>query len=106
MPFKSEAQRRKFYAMKARGEISQKTIDEWEHNTPKNIPKRVRPKKKKRRKRTHNSPAIDMKSDEIVNRHTQPPTAAKPNPPVKKDSDIAPHGNGKKGIAPLRGRSE
>jgi len=41
MPFKSQAQRRKFYALKAKGKMSQKIIDEWEKNTPKNLPERV-----------------------------------------------------------------
>lgn len=30
MPFKSKAQRRKFYAMAQRGEISWETVREWE----------------------------------------------------------------------------
>lgn len=42
MPFKSKAQRRKFYALKGRGEMSQKTIDEWEAKTPDKIPERVK----------------------------------------------------------------
>lgn len=44
MPFKSEAQRRKFYAMASRGEISKETLKEWEHATPKGkkLPKRVK----------------------------------------------------------------
>lgn len=33
MPFKSEAQRRLFHAKADRGEISQKTVHEWEHKT-------------------------------------------------------------------------
>jgi len=33
MPFKSEAQRRLFHAKAARGEISEKTVHEWEHET-------------------------------------------------------------------------
>ena len=37
MPFKSKAQVRKFYAMKNRGEMSQKTIDRWEKHTKKPI---------------------------------------------------------------------
>lgn len=41
MPFKSEAQRRKFYALRAQGKMDQKTIDEWESETPDNIPKRL-----------------------------------------------------------------
>lgn len=44
MPFKSEAQRRKFGAMVKKGEISQKTFEEWNAETPKNIPERKKPK--------------------------------------------------------------
>ena len=33
MPFKSEAQRRKFHVMAARGEISEDVVREWEHAT-------------------------------------------------------------------------
>ena len=40
-PFKSKAQRRKFYAMKAEGKMDQKTIDEWEEETPKDIPEKL-----------------------------------------------------------------
>lgn len=44
-PFKSEAQRRKFYAMKSRGEISDETLREWESETPdKKLPERVHKK--------------------------------------------------------------
>jgi len=42
VPFKSQAQRRKFYALKARGEMSQKTIDEWQKETPKKLPDRIK----------------------------------------------------------------
>jgi len=50
MPFKSEAQRRKFYAMEDRGEISKKTVDEWEAATPKGkkLPERAKKKSSKR----------------------------------------------------------
>ena len=43
MPFKSEAQRRKFYAMAREGKISQETVDRWEKETPKGakLPERV-----------------------------------------------------------------
>lgn len=43
MPFKSKAQRRKFYAMAESGEISPKVVKEWEHATPKNkkLPEKV-----------------------------------------------------------------
>lgn len=44
MPFKSEAQRRKFHAMANRGEISEKTVSEWEHKTKnkKDLPMHVK----------------------------------------------------------------
>jgi hypothetical protein len=44
MPFKSQAQRRKFYAMEDRGEISKKTLNKWEDETPKGkkLPERVK----------------------------------------------------------------
>jgi hypothetical protein len=44
MPFKSDAQRRKFYAMEDRGEISEDTVDRWEDETPKGkkLPERVK----------------------------------------------------------------
>ena len=45
MPFKSEAQRRKFYAMAAKGKISWKTVRQWEDETPdKKLPAYVRGK--------------------------------------------------------------
>lgn len=44
MPFKSMAQRRKFYALKNQGKMDQATIDEWESQTPENIPERVEKK--------------------------------------------------------------
>lgn len=37
MPFKSKAQRRKFYAMARRGEISDDVVEKWEAETRKNI---------------------------------------------------------------------
>ncbi len=42
-PFKSESQRRKFYAMKSRGEISGKEVKKWERATPKGkkLPERL-----------------------------------------------------------------
>ena len=53
MPFRSEAQRRKFYAMYARGEISRKTLDEYVKATPKGakLPKHVKKKKKRAHKK-------------------------------------------------------
>lgn len=44
-PFKSEAQRRKFYAMAGRGEISKGEVHKWEEETPdKKLPERVHKK--------------------------------------------------------------
>jgi len=44
MPFQSKMQRRKFYAMADRGEISPATVKRWEQETPKGkkLPKRVK----------------------------------------------------------------
>jgi len=44
--FKSKAQRAKFHVLLAQGKMSQKTIDEWERDTPKKLPERIGPKKK------------------------------------------------------------
>lgn len=41
MPFKSQAQRAKFYILKSQGKMDQKTIDEWDSHTPKDIPAKV-----------------------------------------------------------------
>lgn len=41
MPFKSDAQRKKFAAMVAEGKMSQATFDEWNKETPDKIPERV-----------------------------------------------------------------
>lgn len=41
MPFKSKAQRRKFYFLKSQGKMDQKTIDEWESSTPKSLPEKI-----------------------------------------------------------------
>ena len=44
MPFESEAQRRKFYKLKEAGLMSQRTINRWEKETPKDkkLPERKR----------------------------------------------------------------
>lgn len=48
MPFKSEAQRRKFYSMANRGEISNATVKKWEkHTKNKNLPEKVGNEEKK-----------------------------------------------------------
>lgn len=42
MPFKSEAQRRKFAELVSQGKMKQSTFDEWNKNTPGNLPEKVR----------------------------------------------------------------
>lgn len=44
MPFKSQAQRRKFGELVKQGKITQKTFDEWNAETPQNIPERKKEK--------------------------------------------------------------
>ncbi len=59
MPFKSASQRRKFYAMAERGEISKEEVNEYEEKTKGKLPERVKAKKKaseyiKRKKQSSN----------------------------------------------------
>jgi len=59
VPFKSEAQKRKFYAMQERGEISKEKVKEYEEKTKGRLPERVKAKKKaseyiKRKKQSSN----------------------------------------------------
>lgn len=51
MPFKSQAQRKMMYAKASRGEISKKTVEEFEAATPKNkpLPEYVSSRKPKRK---------------------------------------------------------
>jgi hypothetical protein len=52
MPFKSQAQRRKFAELLVKGKISNKTYEEWNRETGgKKLPERVKPKAKGKRKR-------------------------------------------------------
>lgn len=50
MPFKSEAQRRKFHQLVREGKMKQETVDQWERETPKDtkLPERLKTKKKTR----------------------------------------------------------
>lgn len=41
MPFKSQAQRAKFAEMVSQGKMSQATFDEWNRDTPHDIPDRL-----------------------------------------------------------------
>lgn len=46
MPYKSDAQRRKFHAMESRGEISKKVVREYDQESKgKKLPERSRSKK-------------------------------------------------------------
>jgi hypothetical protein len=52
MPFKSQAQRRKFAELLVKGKISAKTFEEWNRETgTKHLPERVRKKRKKAKRR-------------------------------------------------------
>jgi hypothetical protein len=53
MPFKSQAQRRKFAELLVKGEISQETYEEWNRSTgSKKLPERAKPKPKKKNTKT------------------------------------------------------
>jgi hypothetical protein len=52
MPLKSKAQRRKFAQLLVEGKITPETFEEWNRETgSKELPERVRPKKKAAKKR-------------------------------------------------------
>jgi hypothetical protein len=51
MPFKSQAQRRKFAELLVKGEISNQTFEEWNRETGSaRLPERVKPKAKAKSK--------------------------------------------------------
>ena len=52
MPFKSQAQRRKFAELLVKGEISPETFEEWNRETgSQRLPERVKKKTKKKTKK-------------------------------------------------------
>jgi len=52
MPFKSKAQRRKFAELLVKGEITPETYEEWNRSTgSKELPERVKPKKRPARRK-------------------------------------------------------
>ena len=52
MPFKSQAQRRKFAELLVKGEISPETFEEWNRETGgRRLPERVKPTTKKKKKK-------------------------------------------------------
>jgi hypothetical protein len=64
MPFKSQAQRRKFAELLVKGEISPETFEEWNRETGgAKLPERVTPKKKSAaKKRAKKKPAAKKSS--------------------------------------------
>jgi hypothetical protein len=64
LPFKSQAQRRKFAELLVKGEISPDTFEEWNRETGgRKLPERVKPKPARKRKRV-------MKRKRVVKRKT------------------------------------
>ena len=62
MPFKSQAQRRKFAELLVKGEISPETFEEWNRETgSRKLPERVRPKKARATRRSTRRPATRRK---------------------------------------------
>jgi len=62
MPFKSQAQRRKFAELLVKGEISKETYEEWNRDTGrKKLPERVKPKAKAKKKTTSRAKAKTRK---------------------------------------------
>jgi hypothetical protein len=56
MPFKSQAQRRKFAALLVEGKISNETFEEWNRETGgAKLPERVEPKAKPKAKRARSN---------------------------------------------------
>jgi hypothetical protein len=68
VPFKSKAQIRKFYQLKAEGKMSQETIDQWMAETPnpKKLPNRVKPKKKAKFAKGFKKVASPVLADEAL----------------------------------------
>lgn len=59
MPYKSKAQQRLFHAKEARGEISKKTVDEYDESTDfSHLPEHVGKWKKGKAKMVHHSPTM------------------------------------------------
>ena len=57
MPIKSKAQRRKFAELLVKGKISPETFEEWNRGAGgKELPERVRPKARAKRKRAAKKP--------------------------------------------------
>jgi hypothetical protein len=83
MPFKSQAQRRKFAQLLVEGRISNQTFEEWNRETgKKKLPERVRPAKARATK-----PARKRRARRQGDREVRaPPAAAIPGEPAKMKS--------------------
>ena len=74
MPFKSQAQRRKFAQLLVDGRISNETFEEWNRETGgRKLPERVKPKPRKRRK---TKTSLNSKARRTITR-TRPATRAR-----------------------------
>ena len=63
MPFKSQAQRRKFAELLVKGEITNETFEEWNRETGgAKLPERVQPKTSKAKVRTKTRPKARPKT--------------------------------------------
>ena len=63
MPFKSQAQRRKFAALLVEGKISNETFEEWNRETGgAKLPERVKPKPKRAAKKSRSRPKAKRKA--------------------------------------------
>ena len=63
MPFKSQAQRRKFAELLVKGEISKETYEEWNRETgSKKLPERAKAKKSKRTAKSRAKPRVKKKT--------------------------------------------
>jgi hypothetical protein len=67
MPFKSQAQRRKFAELLVKGEISNETFEEWNRETGrKKLPERVTPARRRDRRKTAKRTAAGTKKKRKV----------------------------------------
>ena len=69
MPFKSQAQRRKFAELLVKGEISNETFEEWNRETgSKKLPERVKKKRSKTRKTSRRTQALKRQTTRLRKR--------------------------------------
>ena len=67
MPFKSQAQRRKFAQLLVEGKISNETFEEWNRETgATHLPERVKPKAKSRKAATRKARKTTRKARKVT----------------------------------------